>query len=64
MRLPVCVCVVLCARHRLPQADGGGREHHSVNVPVPVAARLRAHPACLPPALLGRSGALPYGAPL
>ena len=50
--------------NRLPAADDCGREYHGLNVPIPVAARLCAHPACLAAALPGCTRALPYGAAL
>ena len=50
--------------NRLPEADDGGREHHSLNVPLPVAACVRSHSARLPPPLPGRACAVPHGPPL
>lgn len=52
------------AWHRLPETDVSGREHHSLNVPLPVAACLCSHPARLPPPLPGRSCAVSHGPPL
>lgn len=56
----VCVCVW----NRLPEADDGGREHHRLNVPLPVATRVRPHSARLPPPLPGRTCAVSHGPPL
>lgn len=54
----------VCVWNRLPEADDSGREHHSLNVPLPVAACVRSHPARLPPPLPGRSCAVSHGPPL
>lgn len=55
------LCLFLHVTSRLPAADDCGREHHGFNVPVPVAARLRAHPTRLTAALPGCARALPHG---
>jgi len=47
---------------RLPAPDDGGGGDHDAAVPISVAARVRSHPSCLPPAFSGCSGSLPDGA--
>lgn len=50
--------------NRLPEADDCGREHHSLNVPLPVAACVRSHPARLPSPFPRCSCAVSNGPPL
>lgn len=51
----------LCVTNRLPEADDSCREHHSLNVPLPVAARVCSNSACLSPPLPGRPCTISHG---
>ena len=55
----ICLCIVII---RLPAADDGGGGGDLAALPLPVAARVRAHPAPLTAPLPGRARPLPDGA--
>lgn len=63
LQTPIFIfCLFVC--NRLPEADDCGREHHSLNVPLPVAACVRSHPARLPSPFPRCSCAVSNGPPL